>query len=124
MIVIVQQHVHMNQNPVALMIISEDIQEFCPALIAEKNFLLLVASACDVIQSPSILNPNRPTHGRNFGILRLLCKISRPFTFLPIGLALLALQYALLFKIRKEKGEAPYGPRGSAEVKSEMGQQI
>jgi len=29
-----------------------------------------------------------------------------PYFFLPIGLALLALRYAFLFRVRKEKGEA------------------
>ncbi len=70
----------MNQNPVARMILSEDIQEFRPVLIGEKNLLLLVASACDVIQRPRILNPNRPTHGSNFNTLWLLCQISRSDT--------------------------------------------
>jgi TRAP-type C4-dicarboxylate transport system permease small subunit len=47
-----------------------------------------------------------------------------PYLFLPIGFALLGLQYALLFKIRKEKEEAP--PKGgkTAEAKTEVGQQI
>jgi TRAP-type C4-dicarboxylate transport system permease small subunit len=47
-----------------------------------------------------------------------------PYLFLPIGFALLGLQYALLFKVRKEKGEALPGAGKIAEVKSEVGQQI
>ena len=47
-----------------------------------------------------------------------------PYLFLPIGFALLGLQYALLFKIRKEKGEAPPETEKTVEEKSEVGQQI
>ena len=47
-----------------------------------------------------------------------------PYLFLPIGFALLGLQYALLFKVRKEKGEVLPGAGKIAEVKSEVGQQI
>ena len=45
-----------------------------------------------------------------------------PYLFLPIGFALLGLQYALLFKVRKEK--APPEAEKPAEGKSEVGQQI
>lgn len=47
-----------------------------------------------------------------------------PYLFLPIGFALLGLQYALLFKTRKEKGEAPPKEGKTAEVETEVGQQI
>ena len=47
-----------------------------------------------------------------------------PYLFLPIGFGLLGLQYALLFKTRKEKGEAIPGPTRTAEAKTEVGQQI
>ena len=47
-----------------------------------------------------------------------------PYLFLPIGFALLGLQYALLFKIRKEKEEALPEAEKPAEEKSEVGQQI
>jgi len=47
-----------------------------------------------------------------------------PYLFLPIGFALLGLQYALLFKVRKEKGEALPGAGKIDEAKSEVGQQI
>ena len=47
-----------------------------------------------------------------------------PYLFLPIGFGLLGLQYALLFKTRKEKGEALPEAEKPAEEKSEVGQQI
>jgi TRAP-type C4-dicarboxylate transport system permease small subunit len=47
-----------------------------------------------------------------------------PYLFLPIGFALLGLQYALLFKSRKEKEEVPAKEGKTAEAKTEVGQQI
>jgi len=47
-----------------------------------------------------------------------------PYLFLPIGFALLGLQYALLFKTRKEKGKTLPGPAKTPEAKTEVGQQI
>jgi TRAP-type C4-dicarboxylate transport system permease small subunit len=47
-----------------------------------------------------------------------------PYLFLPIGFALLGLQYVLLFKIRKEKGEVLPEAGKTAKAKLEVGQQI
>jgi len=47
-----------------------------------------------------------------------------PYLFLPIGFALLGLQYALLFKIRKEKAEILPEAEKPAEEKPEVRQQI
>ena len=47
-----------------------------------------------------------------------------PYLFLPIGFALLGLQYAILFKTRRKKEEAPPKAGKTAETKSEVGQQI
>lgn len=47
-----------------------------------------------------------------------------PYLFLPVGFALLGLQYALLFRSRKEKEEAPPEAGKTAGEKSGVGQQI